>query len=328
MDFPYTKNYMKSPLYYFNNLKKYNCIYKDINYENKNKDNIYYKDFDNNIHYYNKLILYNNEDYNTINILTDYFTEEERVKAKVKKSKLSPYNYYQLNKLRINTIFNKKKYPNKKDRIYNMREYIYSKCKEATLFKITSGYSVIKYICNDLKLDISKLNILDPSSGWGDRLIIFLGLGVNSYIGYDPNINLQKGYNEIIKTLGNKKQQNNYKVKCLGFEYCDEKDKYDIVFTSPPYYDYEEYTNDESQSYIKYKTLNEWKYNFFTIYINNCYNACKKNGIICIHISDSKNIHIVSYLHELMINLKCKKYINFGIIGNKHTLPIWCWIKL
>ena len=320
IDFPYTKYYMKSPLYYYNNLLKYKPNYK-IN------KNLYYKDFDNNKYYYDILITYNNDDYKNINILTDYFNEEERIKVKVKRSLISPYQYYQLNKTIINKKFNKTKYPIFKERIYNMREYIYNNCKEATLFKITSGYSTIKYLCKDLHLNIKNLNILDPSSGWGDRLIIFLSLNVKSYIGYDPNINLQKGYNEIIKTLGNKNQQLNYKINCLGFEYCQDKELYDIIFTSPPYYDYEEYTNDETQSYIKYNTLKEWKYNFFKTYITNCYNACKKKGLICIHISDNKDMHIVEYLHKLLLELNCKKYKNIGIIGSKNIFPIWVWIK-
>jgi hypothetical protein len=28
-----------------------------------------------------------------------------------------------------------------------------------------------------------------------------------------------------------------------------------------------------------------------------------------------------------MNKLNCKKYINFGIIGNKNILPMWSWIK-
>jgi 16S rRNA G966 N2-methylase RsmD len=260
-------------------------------------------------------------------MLTDYFNEEERIKVKVKNSILSPYQYYQLNKDIILKLYNKKLYPNNKDRIYNMREYIYKNCKEATLFKITSGYSIIRYIIKDLKLNINKIDVLDPSSGWGDRLIIFLSLKVKSYTGYDPNINLQNGYNKIITTLGNKQQQKNYKINCLGFEYCKDINKYDIVFTSPPYFDYEEYTNDETQSYIKYNTFDKWKNDFFKNYIINCYNACKSGGVICIHISDNKDMHIVKYLHEIMNKLNCKKYINFGIIGNKNILPMWSWIK-
>lgn len=322
MDFPYSKYYMKSPEYYYNNLVNYKPIILD------NKDKIYYKDFDNNTYYYDKLISYKDNDYKDINIITDYFNEEERIKVKVKNSTISPYQYYQLNKHIINTIYNKKMYPDKKDRIYNMREYIYKNCKEATLFKITSGYSIIKYIIKDLKLDNKKIDVLDPSSGWGDRLIIFLGLKVNSYTGYDPNINLQKGYNEIIKTLGTEKQKKKYKVNCLGFEFCNDKNKYDIVFTSPPYFDYEEYSDDETQSYIKYNTFNKWKNDFFKTYIMNCYNACKVGGVICIHISDNRDMHIVQYLHELMNGLKCKKYNYFGIIGGKNILPMWSWIKL
>lgn len=321
MDFPYKKYYMKPPKYYFNNLKNYNPVYLNTNN--------YYIDIHNNRYKYDIIIKYNISDYDKINILTDYFTENIRMRAIVKNSKYSPYDYYIHNKKSINALINKYDYPDLLQRIYLKREYIFNNCKEATTFKLTSGYSVIKYLCKINNIDITKIKVLDPSCGWGDRLIIFTSLNVKQYVGFDPNKKLKSGYENILETLGTKRQQNNYIIHYEGFENSTYENEFDIVFTSPPYFDVEMYSDDKEQSMIKYNSHNKWKYIFFKKYIINCYKACKKGGIICIHIVDSKSLDIVNYLHLIMKELKCKEYKTCGIMGKniKRVFPVWCFIK-
>ena len=39
--------------------------------------------------------------------------------------------------------------------------------------------------------------------------------------------------------------------------------KFDLVFTSPPYYTLERYTQEDNQSWKKYKQLQDWLENFY-----------------------------------------------------------------
>ena len=83
-------------------------------------------------------------------------------------------------------------------------------------------------------------DVLDFSSGWGDRLNAFLSCtDTESYFGIDPNTNLYEGYNQQIQKFNtNKKISMNHG--------CSEdikipENSFDTVFTSPPYFMIEEY---------------------------------------------------------------------------------------
>lgn len=314
-NFPYKKYFMEKPEYYFNNILNYKVIFENPKFFSK---------FIN----YDIIIKYDDNDYYNINIFTDFFTEKQRMKAKFFTEKYSPFDYYVNNKDFIDNKF--KDIKPKKDKIYQMREYIYSNIKEASLFKISAVLGIMQYINKNLNLNFQNLKILDPSSGWGDRLIAFSSLNVKEYIGFDPNKSLQRGYNKIIKTITSFNQsKNHYEVKPLGFEYSDYKNYFDIVFTSPPYFNVEDYENNKEQSNHKYNTLDKWKNEFFKIYIKNCVDAVKKNGLIFIHISDNKDFKIVDFLMNEMKNYNVIKYKWFGIEGtNKRCFPIWSWKKI
>jgi 16S rRNA G966 N2-methylase RsmD len=83
-----------------------------------------------------------------------------------------------------------------------------------------------------------KVGILDFSAGWGGRCLAAIAYGV-PYIGIDANTNLKKSYEQMINAL-----DASTKVHLL-FQPSETVDfskyKYDLVFTSPPYFMIEEY---------------------------------------------------------------------------------------
>jgi hypothetical protein len=307
--YPYKKNFMNDPLWYMENLLKYKAII--IKATNEKYTELKSKKQYN----YDIIVKLQKTDYETINMITDYFTEEERLKAIVKGQKYSPIEYWNNNWKELIKQTND---------IKKLRDLIWKNGpKEATQFKITSAYSIFKYIEKDLDLNLSKCNILDPSSGWGDRLIMSIGLNFNKYVGYDPNVNLQKGYNEINTYFG----KTNYKVIPEPFEDATLKQNFDFVFTSPPYFDVEDYTNDKNQSIKRYPNVDKWINVFFNDYITNAWNALKIGGIFMIHIADSRNLQICLYLNQLMDSIGAKKYKLFGIEGENFIFPVWTWKK-
>lgn len=320
IEFPYKKYFMQPPNFYYNNI---------INFEPKysNKEEYYYDGF--NKYYYDVIIDYDNNTYETIDMLTDYFNEKPRMKAKVKYQKFSPLEFYKENEKVINEKF--KDIKSNKIRMYEMREYIYDNTREATLFKISCILSVFKYVETDRNINMKDMRILDPSSGWGDRLIAFTSMNVKEYVGFDPNRTLQKGYDNIIKTITKlSKVKNHYEVICDGFENMSEEfnNHFDIVFTSPPYFDVEDYVDDKKQSIKKFNNIDLWKNNFFSKYLENCVNAVKSGGLIFIHISNNKDFKIVDFLMSEMNKYDVVKYKYFGVMGaSRHCLPIWSWIK-
>jgi hypothetical protein len=83
--------------------------------------------------------------------------------------------------------------------------------------------------------------ILDISAGWGDRLIGAMAQNID-YIGIDSNTSLKKPYTQMINDFKNKSSS---KVNMI-FKKSQDVDysklpPYDLIFTSPPYFDLEKY---------------------------------------------------------------------------------------
>jgi hypothetical protein len=94
---------------------------------------------------------------------------------------------------------------------------------------------VAKYVYTTLK---PKVGILDFSSGWGGRLLAAMSMSI-PYIGIDANTKLEKSYERMINTY---EPAANVKMIFKPSEQVDfSKFKYDLVFTSPPYFMIEEY---------------------------------------------------------------------------------------
>jgi len=82
-------------------------------------------------------------------------------------------------------------------------------------------------------------HILDPTAGWGGRLLAAANLGIQ-YTGIDTNTNLKEGYDNMIKDLN----LNNVKMIWENTLNVDYKSiGADMVMTSPPYSNMEIYEN-------------------------------------------------------------------------------------
>ena len=61
-------------------------------------------------------------------------------------------------------------------------------------------------------------------------------------------------------------------------------------FSSPPYFDWEKYSDEETQSYIKYPTKQEWIEGFLRETIENCYYGLKSGGTLIMNVANTKRI--------------------------------------
>jgi hypothetical protein len=252
--------------------------------------------------------------YQDVNRLTDYFSEAARVRANVK-GFVSPYEYWQKNK-----AFIKKKFPND---VHGQREYLYEKTKEANLFKISATYALLSYL--------KAHKVLDPSAGWGDRL---LGAGftptVDVYHAVDPNTALVVPYNNMLKYL-NVASTDDFKVISADFLKVTIPDKYDTVFTSPPFFDYEVYSDEQSQSISGRNSLTVWVEEFYTPYLTKAYDALVSGGRMCLYVSDTKSLKgFVAATLDIMNNVLGGDYEGVIAIVNedlKRPFPLWVWRK-
>jgi hypothetical protein len=226
------------------------------------------------------------------------------------------------------------------------------KIKEINSDTLRSCIALRKYIASQFRPSAAKAiyeffnskKVLDFSSGWGDRLTAAMATDtVDEYVGLDPNLQLVDGYKKQIETFGssNKKIQmipNPAEEAILELEY-----KPDLVFTSPPYFIIERYSTDSTQSWQRYKKLDNWLNNFLFPVIKKSWDILEDGGHLAINISDVYCNHTINNICDPMndyistltnskkidnINYRMAKRINsnsaqIGIFVE----PIWIWKK-
>lgn len=197
------------------------------------------------------------------------------------------------------------------------------KLYEPTKSNLKTCISLRKYIASQFRPSAVKClyeifnatDILDFSSGWGDRLTAFMATkDTVSYTGIDPNNSLYEGYNNQIKN-NNINKNINMNLDCA--ESFVHQNKYDFVFTSPPYFNIEKYSNDMNQSFKKYKKLDVWLNDFLFKSIHNLWVNLKDDAIVMINISDVYSNHTINNIcdpmNDFISSLPNSKYL--GCIG-------------
>ncbi|MFA5075776.1 MAG: DNA methyltransferase, partial [Candidatus Babeliales bacterium] len=82
--------------------------------------------------------------------------------------------------------------------------------------------------------------------------------------------------------------EKNSKIIYDAFEDWKTEEKFDLIFTSPPYFCKEIYGEDDKQSSKRYRTYDSWKSCFLEKLIEKSYNYLKKEGILIINIANIK----------------------------------------
>lgn len=152
-------------------------------------------------------------------------------------------------------------------------------CYNAAQFKPAVALGVFRFL--------GSTRILDPCAGWGDRLVAACASNLE-YVGYDPNKNLEPCYDEIV----NRFASNNQCVNIERFEHSRSwSGDFDLVFTSPPYFDTERYavgsSAEKDQSWYRYDDLGAWLDFFMHPLIDKSYSALKEGGYLALNIKDS-----------------------------------------
>lgn len=133
--------------------------------------------------------------------------------------------------------------------------------------------------------------VWDMSSGWGGRLLGAIKSNVKKYIGTEPSLKTYEGLYYLKKDFGSFRKDLAIELHLLGSEeYFPEKNSLDLCFTSPPYFNTEKYSNEISQSYIKYPDYTKWIDGYLTQTIRNCHYGLKRDGVLAINIAKTKQL--------------------------------------
>ncbi len=250
-----------------------------------------------------------------LNNLTDYFTEKCRIKCKFF-GKDSPENYWKKNSYKIIAKV-KQKYG--KITQHDIREELYQTIKFCNNFQVSLAISVLRIFSCKKWLDIS--------AGWGDRLIAAILYGCEKYTGVDPNDCLHKYYNKIISKLSDGKS--NFELIHDGFENAKIDDNYDLVFSSPPFFDREFYSESKGDSLINHKTEEEWYTDFLLFSVKKASSKLISGGHMVLYIDEGQK---TSYIPRLKNDLnKFMKYNGIIYVAgdtNSKLKKLYVWKKL
>ena len=131
--------------------------------------------------------------------------------------------------------------------------------------------------------------VWDPSSGYAGRLLGAIACGrVSRFIGSDPCSATMKGLRTMSRELG--REDLDIELHEMGSEdFVPDRNSLDACFTSPPYFDTEKYSNELSQSYLRYPERDAWLHEFLGATLDNCRYGLKQSGRLIINIANVKS---------------------------------------
>lgn len=191
-----------------------------------------------------------------------------------------------------------------------LKAFRISVCQYAVNFPPLAAKFVYEKFTEKIK-DQEQILIWDPSSGWGGRILGAMSVRRDRnihYIGTDPNTDhsLPDGrtkYHEVADTYNFKStrtnslfpQHNTYEIYQCGSEMMKDqegfqkyKGKLDIVFTSPPYFAKEVYSEDKEQSCHKFPEYSSWVDGFLKPTLETAVEWLKPGGVIIWNIANAK----------------------------------------
>ena len=220
---------------------------------------------------------------------------------------------------------------------------------------IRSAIAMRKYWASQFRPSMAKsiyekfhsVDVLDFSAGWGDRLCGFYAAkDTKSYIGIDPNKAVYDNYFkqvDLYKTIAGEKKVTFYNLPAE--DVVLEENIVDTVFTSPPYFCAETYTQDDTQSWVRYPEVDSWLAGFMYRTLDMVWKALKPDGHLIVNISDvhrkgkvckicdPMNDYIKDKLGGILVDsfgMKLSKRPASHAYDGKSGVsvePIWAWRK-
>lgn len=235
---------------------------------------------------------------NGISIGNYFHPHMMEVKCNRYMSPMSLYNNDELFKKAIRRVIDMGKIPAP----YNVRRILRTRdgVKSVVNFKPV----VARYIYDTYAKPNSR--VLDPCAGYGGRLsgAIAANKGL-TYTGIDPdgrtivgNTKLGSFYASQFDIDGTKEWNFDFRLimGCAEDIMKNLEEKYSLIFTSPPYFDVEQYSNDPTQSYIRHNTYEKWRESFLRVIVKESHRLLENDGYLVINVKNYKDMAIADDL--------------------------------
>lgn len=254
------------------------------------------------------------------NNTVDYFTFVQRLETKGKYN----VNYFEF--LTNFDTFQQKKYIQTMVNYYNNHK---NKKKTKHPHKVIkeiyniciSAINIMKPLnCMEIYTQFNAKRVLNFCAGWGGSTVAAAALNIDAHYGIEINTDLQTPYHNMISYLQTKSNTDFYTyftdAACFDYSTLD----YDTVFSSPPYYFIEKYSNN-----ISYTSKTDMDNKFYIPTFSNSYKHLKTNGHfiinICKEVYENVLIPLLGPAHTTFPLKKSKRQ-------NNYTELVYVWIKL
>jgi hypothetical protein len=155
---------------------------------------------------------------------------------------------------------------------------MYGSLGNVTKYKAITSKAIVKFFGAKL--------VLDPCIGWGGRMLGTIAAFPDSkYVGFEPDGNTYLALTKILKdeAIPEEARKRTFILQQpaeVGLSKLKPKELFDMVLTSPPYFNLEVYTSGE-QSIQSYETWDDWVSKWLKPVIVRCLSLLKPDGVSC-----------------------------------------------
>ena len=155
--------------------------------------------------------------------------------------------------------------------------------------------------------------VLDPCAGWGGRMLGSVAAGAE-YIAFEPNTETYESLLKLIKFLGIEDKVRIIKDSALEMDKYD-IGEFDLILTSPPYFDLEVYSHEDTQSIKGCDTYSIWVNNFLKPLIELSISHMKVDGWSCWNVHNVGKMKMIDDVKEIHNGFNNQKV--FSVISSK-----------
>jgi 16S rRNA G966 N2-methylase RsmD len=170
---------------------------------------------------------------------------------------------------------------------------------------------VAKMICDHYKPNA----VFDPCAGWGGRLLGVVSSGAK-YIAFEPNTKTFNNLQSMIKFLSIEDQVTLICDDALNMQKY-ELPKVDMILTSPPYFDLEIYSDEETQSHKNRSSYEDWSKHFLNEIIIQSNQLLNDGGVSCWNVGKVGKHNMFDCVEKYQNVLGLEKVTNFGVLSSK-----------
>ena len=155
--------------------------------------------------------------------------------------------------------------------------------------------------------------VLDPCAGWGGRMLGTIAAGAE-YVAFEPNTETYEGLLNLSKFLGIQDKVRIIKDSALEMDKYD-IGEFDLILTSPPYFDLEVYSHEDTQSIKGCDTYSIWVNNFLKPLIELSISHMKVDGWSCWNVHNIGKMKMIDDVKEIHNGFNNQKM--FSVISSK-----------